>query len=185
MPKAELEALAGNWQDASFGMWLVLAMKDDKLNAALNGRNFVLAAVGPGKFIVPDNPAGFVLDFKAAEKGKPATARLAIGTSQEFRFAKAAPVKALSAAELEAYAGTFVSEELLDARYRISIDKDTLVVKTRDVARAPLKAMAPDKFTLPDYGLNIEFVRGTGGKVTGFTVSVGRAAGIAFSKDLR
>lgn len=99
--------------------------------------------------------------------------------------AKAAPVKAMSAAELGEYAGAYFSEELLDTRYVISIDKDTLVLKTRDVARAPLKAIAPDKFTLPDYGLNIEFVRGRGGKgakVTGFTVSVGRAAGIVFVK---
>ena len=85
-------------------------------------------------------------------------------------------------AELEQYAGTYISEELLDTRYVISVDKDGLVVKTRDMARASLKVMAPDKFTLPDYGLNIEFVRGRGAKVTGFTVSVGRAAGIVFVK---
>jgi hypothetical protein len=42
--------------------------------------------------------------------------------------------------------------------------------------------MAPDKFTLPGFGLNVEFVRGKGGKVSGFTVSVGRAAGIEFVK---
>jgi hypothetical protein len=75
-----------------------------------------------------------------------------------------------------------VSEELLDARYIISVDKETLVVKTRDTPRAVLKLMALDKFTLPDYGLNIEFVRGRDGKVSGFTVSVGRAGGIAFAK---
>ena len=104
------------------------------------------------------------------------------GDAAAKKVEKAAPVKALSAAELGAYAGTYVSEELLDARYIISMDKDGLVVKTRDVARAPLKAMAPDKFLLLGYGLNIEFVRGAGGKVTGFTVSVGRAAGIVFVK---
>jgi len=98
---------------------------------------------------------------------------------------KAEPVKALSAEELKEYAGTYVSEELLDAKYRLSVEKDGLVVKTRDVARAELKATAPDKFTVPGYGLNVEFVRGKSGAVTGFTVSVGRAAGIEFSKDAR
>lgn len=98
---------------------------------------------------------------------------------------KAEPVKALSAEELKEYAGTYVSEELLDARYKLSVEKDGLVVKTRDVARAELKVMAPDKFMVPGYGLNIEFVRGRNGAVTGFTVSVGRAAGIEFSKDAR
>lgn len=180
VPKAELEALTGNWQDDRFGLWVVIALKEDKLVATMNGRNFVFAAVAPGKFIVLDNPAGIAIEFKAAEKGKPATARLAIGTSQEFRFAKAVPVKAMTTTELAGYAGSYVSEELLDARYKISVDKDVLVVKTRDTARAPLKAMAPDKFMLPDFGLTIEFVRGRGSKVSGFTVSAGRAAGIGF-----
>ena len=64
----------------------------------------------------------------------------------------------------------------------MSVAKDTLVVRSRTVPEAPLKAMAPDKFTLPGYGQNVEFVRGKGGKVSGFTVSVGRAAGVVFVK---
>ncbi len=124
------------------------------------------------------------IEFKAAEKGKAPTARMTVGKSLEFRFAKAAPLKAMGAAEMAGYAGTYVSEELLDAKYVISVDKDTLVLKTRDVARAELKAMAPDKFTVPGYGLNVEFVRGGGGKVTGFTVSVGREHGIALIAGL-
>jgi CubicO group peptidase (beta-lactamase class C family) len=182
VPQAELEALAGNWQENKFGIWLVLATRPTKFIASLGGRDYALAAVGPGKFIVPDNPAGFVFEFAALEKGKPARLKLNIGTSQEFQFEKATPVKALTAGELAGYAGTYVSEELLDARYIISVDKETLVVKTRDTPRAVLKLMALDKFTLPDYGLNIEFVRGRDGKVSGFTVSVGRAGGIAFAK---
>jgi hypothetical protein len=45
--------------------------------------------------------------------------------------------------------------------------------------------MAPDKFVVPGYGLNVEFGRGKGGQVAGFTVSVGRAAGIEFKRDTR
>jgi hypothetical protein len=95
---------------------------------------------------------------------------------------KAEPVKALSAEELKEYAGTFVSEELLDIHYKLTVEKDMLKIEMRTLEPAPLKAVAPDKFLLPSYGFNVEFVRGTGGKVTGFTVSVGRAAGIAFVK---
>jgi CubicO group peptidase (beta-lactamase class C family) len=179
--KAELEALTGNWEDGQFGQWLSLMMKDDKLIAGIGGRNFTLKPVAPGKFIAAER-ADVELEFKAAEKGKAPTARMAVGKSLEFRFAKAAPLKAMGAAELAGYAGPYVSEELLDAKYVISVDKDTLVLKTRDTPRAELKAMAPDKFTAPGYGLNVNFVRGQGGKVTGFTVSVGRAAGIVFVK---
>ncbi|MBP1768421.1 MAG: hypothetical protein H6P98_2536, partial [Candidatus Aminicenantes bacterium] len=76
----------------------------------------------------------------------------------------------------------YVSEELLDAKYKLSVEEGGLVLKTRAVARAELKPMAPDKFVVPGYGLTVEFVRGRSGAVTGFTVSVGRAAGIAFAR---
>ena len=184
VPKADLEALTGNWQDERFGLWLPIALKEDKLVAAMGEWNFALTPVGPGKFSVPGR-ADIAIEVKATEKQKPATMRIVVGSSQEFRFTKALPLKAIGAAELAAYAGAYVSEELLDARYLLSVDKGTIVLKTRDTSRAELKAMAPDKFTVPGYGLNVEFVRGKGGKVTGFTVSVGRAAGIAFSRAVR
>ena len=182
VPTAELEALVGNWQDDRFGLWLTMTLKESKLLAGMNGRSYLLTAVGPGKFTAPGNAAGIAVEFRLPEKGKAATARMTVGKTQEFRFTKAAPLKATGAAALTEYAGAYVSEELLDARYLISLDKETLVLKTRDTPRAELKAMAPDKFMVPGYGLNVEFVRGQGGRVAGFTVSVGRAAGIAFNR---
>jgi CubicO group peptidase (beta-lactamase class C family) len=180
--KAEMEALVGNWQDDRFGLWLTVTLKDEKLYAGLNGRTYILAPVGPEKYVVPGNAAGIAIEFAAGQKGKPATAHMTVGKSQEFRFEKAAEVKALWAADLAACAGTYVSEELLDAKYKLSVEEGGLVLKTRAVARAELKPMAPDKFVVPGYGLTVEFVRGRSGAVTGFTVSVGRAAGIAFAR---
>ena len=184
VPKAELEALLGNWQDDRFGLWLTMTLKESRLMAAMGARNFALKPAAPGRFVVLGR-ADIGIEFKAAEKGKPATAHMTVGKTQEYRFAKAAPLKAMSAADLAGYAGAYKSEELLDAKYLISIDKDKLGVKTRDTPQAELKAMAPDKFTVPGFGLNVEFLRAKGGRVSGFTVSVGRAAGIAFGKDLR
>ena len=183
--KAEMKALVGNWQDDRFGLWLTVTFQDEKLYAGLNGRKYILAPVGPGKYVVPGNAAGIAIEFAGAEKSRPATAHMTVGQSQEFRFTKAAEVKALWAADLAACAGTFVSEELLDAKYRLSVEEGGLVLKTRAAARAELRPMAPDKFTVPGYGMNVEFVRGRNGAVTGFTVSVGRAAGIEFSKEVR
>jgi CubicO group peptidase (beta-lactamase class C family) len=180
--KADLEALAGNWQDDKFGLWLTVAAKEEGLTAGTMGRDFVLEAVGPGRFVVPGNPMGIAVEFAKDAAGKPATAHMTVGQGQEFRFKKTEAIKALDAAGLAEYAGTYVSEELLDATYKVSVEKDGLVVKTRDVPRAELKAMAQDKFTMPGYGMNVEFVRGEGGKVTGFAVSVGRAGGIGFRK---
>ena len=63
----------------------MLAVKDDTFVATLRGRSYLLAPVEPRKFIVPDNPAGMTVELAAAEKGKPARARMTIGTSQEYR----------------------------------------------------------------------------------------------------
>jgi CubicO group peptidase (beta-lactamase class C family) len=105
-----------------------------------------------------------------------------IGAPKDRAEVKAAPAQKLGAVALEEYAGTYVSEELLDARYKLTVDKDRLMVEMRTMAPAPLKAMAPDKFSLAGYGLNAEFTRGQDGKVDGFTVSAGTAAGIVFVK---
>ncbi len=96
---------------------------------------------------------------------------------------KTEPVKALSVEDLKKYAGTYASEELLDVRYKLTVEEDRLRIEMRTLEPAPLKAVAPDKFTLPSYGMTVEFARGDGGKVMGFTVSVGRAGGIRFRKD--
>jgi CubicO group peptidase (beta-lactamase class C family) len=183
LPKAELEALAGAWQETRFGSWLVLSLKGDGLVGTFSGRTFPLAAVGPVRFVVPDNPMNIRFEVEAgADKGRVGRSKLSIGTRQEYVFEKAAPLNALSAKELEEYAGTYVSEELLGARYTLGVEKDKLRLEMRVVAPSPLQPMAPDKFALPAYGFNAEFTRGKDGKVTGFTVNAGRAAGIVFVK---
>jgi len=180
---AGLEALAGNWEDVRFGQWMTISLKDGRATADLGGRTFGLKPTGPGRFVAAER-GDIALEFKGPEGGRPATARMAVGQSLTFDFTSAPPLKPLDAAALAGYAGAYVSEELLDARYLISVDKGELVLKMRTEPRAVLKAMAPDKFTVPDYGLNIEFVR-SGGRVKGFTVSVGRAAGITFARAAR
>jgi CubicO group peptidase (beta-lactamase class C family) len=183
VPKAELEALAGNWQDARFGDWLTLSLKEGRLVATIGRREFPLTPVAVGKFLVPERPDISIV-FKAAEAKKPATAELAVGSTVEYRFEKVPPLVALSAAELSAYAGTYVSEELLDARYTLSVKKGQLLVEMRTIPPTPLKAMAPGRFAVPDIGCNLEFTRGKDGKVDGFTLSAGRASGIAFRKGI-
>jgi CubicO group peptidase (beta-lactamase class C family) len=180
-PTAELEALTGNWQDARFGDWLTLSLKDGQLEASMGRRTFTLAPVAPGKFVATGRP-DISISFQPADKGRPATAELVVGSTAEYRFAKAPRLGALSAAALAACAGTYMSAELLDARYTISVRSGQLTVAMRTFPPTPLKAMAPDKFAVTDIGCNIAFTRGKDGKVNGFTLSVGRASGIAFKR---
>jgi hypothetical protein len=181
VPPAELEALAGNWQDSRFGDWMTVTLKDGKLVASLGRRDFPLTPVAPGKFVVTERPDISII-FKAAEKAMPATSELSVGETVEYRFAKVPPLKAMSPVELAAYAGTYVSEELLDVRYTLSVEKGALMVAMRTIAPTPLKAMAADKFAVPDLGCNLVFTRGKNGRIDGFALSAGRAAGIMFKK---
>lgn len=182
VPETKLAALVGNYQDTKFGQWLEITFKEGKLVAGpfRGGQNFVLVPTGPGIFEVRTGPTTIRLEFVPAAAGKPAKIKIARPGNEEEFYEKAAPLSPLSATRLAEYAGTYVSPELLDAKYQIAVDKDKLVLKMRSIPGAPLKAMAPEEFLEQEFGANIEFLRGKGGKVAGFKLAVGRAAGIEF-----
>ncbi len=72
--------------------------------AAMSGRNFVLAPVGAGKYVVRGR-ADIGIEFRSTE-GKTGDGAHDRRQSQEYRFTKAAPLKALWAAGLAGYAGS-------------------------------------------------------------------------------
>ncbi len=179
VPKAELEALIGNYQNAKFGQWFSVTLDGDVLKLGLGAQAFALTPVGRTLFQAVDAPVEIEVEFRAAVPAKPAGATVRIRGDESYDLAKAAPFKPLTDRDLAAYAGTYVSEELLGARYGIVVEKGGLVINFRNPIVGALQAMAPDKFTTS--GLNIEFAR-RGGRVTGFDLSVGRAARIEFKK---
>lgn len=176
----ELEALAGNYQDRKFGLWLSLTVKDNGLVMGETGDGLLAVPISPTRFQAMVGPAPLTLDFLPAQKGEPMTVRLTYGKNDSYEFAKAAPVKPLDAAGLAAFAGKYRSPELLDAVYRLVVERDGLVTDFRSASRSPLKLMAKDRFTLD--GVNWDFVRDRTGKVTGARLSTGRASGIIFNK---
>ena len=92
---------------------------------------------------------------------------------------RAAVLAALTRAALKEYEGVYVSEELLDARYRIEASPDGLVVRARAFPPVALKPMAADQFNCELAG--VDFTR-RGNAITGFTLNMGRAAGIVFRR---
>ncbi len=175
----ELAALEGNYQESKFGYWLSLSVKDGGL---------VLGEVAPGLVALPVSPTRFqalvgqtavTLDFLPAEKGESRRLRLTYG-DDPYEFSRAVDEKPQAPAGLAEYAGSYACPELLDAVYRLVVGQDGLVIKFRNASKDPLKAMARDKFTLR--GSNYEFVRNKAGRITGFKLSAGRAAGIVFTK---
>jgi len=180
VPKAELEAFVGNYQDSKFMTWFPVTFDGKALSVSLGSMSFVLTPVGPRLFRAADAPVDVEMEFGAAEAGKPAGAVVRIRGDAAYTLTKGAPFKPLAAKDLAAYAGDYVSEELLGARYGLVAGKDGLEVKFRNPLAGGLKAMAPDKFTSAQ-GISFEFIR-KGGRVTGFDLSMGRAAHIVFRK---
>lgn len=179
LSQPELEARVGNYQDRRFGMWVSLLMKEGKLKLSVMGLELELQPVSPTVFKALNAPADIAIEFLPDVPGQPARAALKVAGVERYELVKAAPLVPPTDAQLKEYAGDYVSEELLNARYRLVVDKDALVVKFRSLPSEPFKAMAKDKFAQGGFG--IEFVR-KGKAVTGFTLNMGRAAGIVFVK---
>jgi len=180
LSKQELEKKCGNYQDDKFGMWMTLSVKDEKLKMVLRGQEFLLSPVSAVLFQALDAPVEATVEFLPAVEGKPQKAVLTVRGSEVFNLVKAASFTPLTLSQLREYSGVYESEELLKAVYRVSLEKDNLVVKARNFPKSSLRAMAPDKFTIE--GINIEFVRGKGRSIIGFLLGVGRAGHIQFVK---
>jgi len=181
LSQKELEEKAGNYRDERFGQWIAVSVDKDKLKAAgfRGGREFVFTPTGPTSFAALEAPFPITLNFPPAEAGRPATAVIK-GRGEATKFTKAAPLKPLTEAHLGAFAGTYASDELLGAKYRLVIEKGSLVVNFRSIPPTQLKAMAPDQFSADSF--NLDFVRDKGNKISGFKLSMGRVAGVVFAK---
>jgi hypothetical protein len=177
LSKQELEEKAGNYQDQRFGIWLSVSLKQEKLTLELMGLELALAPMSKTVFKALDAPAEISIEFLADAKGKLTGASITVAGDERYNLVKAAPLAPLTPAQLKEYAGDYVSEELLNAKYRFIVEKDNLILKFRSAPPGAFKAMATDKFT--QGMLNVDFVR-KGNKITGFTLNVGRVAGIEF-----
>jgi CubicO group peptidase (beta-lactamase class C family) len=182
LPQKELEEKAGNYREERFGQWITVAVDKDKLKVAgfRGGREFVFTPTGPTTFTALEEPFPVTIDFPPVEAGRPATSVFK-GRGAATKFVKAAPLKTPTEAQLAAYAGTYASDELLGAKYRLSLEKGDLVVSLRSIPSTQLKVMAADQFTTGIF--NLDFVRGKGNKISGYTLSLGRVAGIVFAKE--
>jgi hypothetical protein len=179
LSKQELAAKAGNYFDAKYNVWASVSLKEDKLMLSLMGLDLVLAPLSKTLFEALDAPVAIALEFLADAKGKTATAVVKVQGVEQYRLAKAAPLPPLGPAQLKEYAGDYVSDELLGARYKLVAGKEGLSLKFRSMPAAPFKAMARDQFVME--GINFDFAR-KGGRIAGFKLYMGRAANNVFVK---
>jgi hypothetical protein len=84
-----------------------------------------------------------------------------------------------TAADLEAFVGSYFSEEV-EAFYTIALERDTLVVRQRRRDDAKLAPGEKDQFA--GGGLNFAFERDRNSQVIGFYVANGRTRDVRFER---
>jgi hypothetical protein len=179
LSKQELEEKTGNYQDERFGTWITVTLKDEKLKVSAMGMDLELAPLSKTTFKALNAPADITVEFLADAKGKTIRAKANVAGIERYNLVKAAPFTPITPAQLKEYAGDYVSEELLNAKYRFVVEKDNLILKFRSSPPGAFKAMATDKFT--QGMINVDFVR-QGNKIMGFKLNIGRVSNIEFMK---
>ena len=171
----ELSALAGVYVHPVTGAPFFITRRGDTLVAGrttgpalvpLGERRFRVAGAPMELEFTPDG--GLVQTTLAWPPRTPVTLR---------RRERAQP----SRAELEAYAGTYYSEEL-GATYTVAATDSTLVLRTRWGTERTVRPAYGDTFS-GDYMLT--FTRARGGRVDGMRMSSGRVRGVRFERVRR
>ncbi len=86
----------------------------------------------------------------------------------------------VSEGDLAGFAGTYRSEEL-DTVYKLSAEKDGLMLRIGWNPPVILEAIAPDEFENDDFGVLV-FRKGAGGEASGFGLYADRDRNIGFEK---
>jgi hypothetical protein len=183
LPAAELQRLAGAYRDPASGQILTLAAGDGKLSGETGRRSFALVPTAPGRFRIEGLP-GRTSEVEVPAAGRGARPRLLVTTTDEDGGVEKETFEPVllwspTAAELEAFAGSYASEEL-DTAWRLVVADGKLFVRHRGLPEEPLKPTVDGVFTLD--GMNLTFARASG-RVSGFTLDAGRVKGIAFRKS--
>jgi hypothetical protein len=110
--------------------------------------------------------------------GPAAVLKIKISTEPEALYDRVPGFKP-TAAQLDAFTGTYYSDEL-DVRYRIERKDSVLAVVMRRRGSMNLQPAFTDGFSASDIGV-IRFTREKG-KVTGFLVTSGRVRNVGFKK---
>jgi YD repeat-containing protein len=149
---------------------------------AENGR-LLPGRTGGAAFIPLDasrfrNATGAV-EYTFSPDGRTVSVRPVGSSAQPQRLERHAPARPTPQA-LRAYAGSYVSDELGGATYRVTATDSTLELRTRTSEPGVVRPAFGDTF---DAGNRVvRFTRDSRGRVTGFTLSDGRMRRVAFRR---
>jgi len=173
----ELKNKAGKYIDEEESFIADISLKDDTLIAEAMGMSFPLIPISQSKFISKDAPLEIMIEFLPAED-EAIKAKLTVEGDREIPLTKIPELAPLTSKQLQAYAGSYYNDEL-PATYILVVEEGELLFKHRNAPEEPFKLIDKDKF-LSGYG-KVEFIRGKGKKITGFSLDAGRVR-IQFTK---
>jgi hypothetical protein len=166
----ELKNKTGKYTDEKESFIAYISLKDDTLIVEAMGMSFHLIPISQSKFIFKDAPVVILIEFFPAE-GEAIKAKMTIEEEREIPLTKIPAIAPLTSEQLQTYAGSYYNDEL-PATYILVVEKGKLLFKHRNAPEEPFKLIDEDKF-LSGYG-KVEFIRGRGKKITGFTLDAGR-----------
>ena len=188
---AELEALVGAFrQPGNSPVWRIEVRDGSLMLVDHLDKAFVLKPLTPSRFKpVGESPfyASARFDFERNASG--AVTRMTLssrenGFYEAYRFDRVELVQ-LSAVELTAYAGTFVSEEL-GATYRFKVEDGALWLRVNSRRWERFRPLVRDEFTPeardPHDQRFIRFSRAADGTVDGFSIGFWRVRGVRFDR---
>jgi CubicO group peptidase (beta-lactamase class C family) len=170
--RKQLERWTGTYVDRKNAMVLRFEIRGDSL-ALVPGPT--LRPLAPDRFAPPQGQPEATFSVR---EGK-TFVRLS-GPGVDNVLERQPPIS-LNARALQAYAGSYYSEEL-DTRWNIELRDSALVLKRPKFPEARLVPVYPDGFSLGGEGGNLlfSFSRGAGNRVTGFEVGTSRLRGLRF-----
>ncbi len=169
-----LAALAGRYRSPRTEEVMLLQVRDGNLVDSLGLGTFSVA--GADRFRMRGGTAE--LRFANTAAGRTVTWVQPNTRAVEFKLEEA-PLT--GAAAVAAYAGTFQSPELADARYTLVARGDTLMLDQGWRGTTILRPILRDEYALPD-GTLLHFLRDPRGRVSGFTVWAGRVRHLRFDR---
>lgn len=136
-----------------------------------------LASLGDGRFAMLEAPTE--VSFPPSAEGKPRRMNVTPAGGSPMVFEEVQPVEP-EAAELAAYAGTYVSAEL-DTTWTVAVESGGLVARGKRGPAMKLNPVFADAF-VGDAGL-LRFARDERKRVNGFLIGAGRARNLRFAKQ--
>ena len=176
----KLQALSGHyWNEKRRSAWEV-AWSEEKLELVLSEEDrFEMVPLAADRFAIHNQWFDAEATFKKTADGTLQILFLIDGAKEPRLFEKFAP-REPSPQELEAYAGTYFSDEL-GVSYALEVEEGSLVFRIVRHEPHELEPLFGEVFLSSDYG-TFEFKRGPDGAVDGLVLDAGRVRDLEFKR---